>query len=35
MNQILKNFEENGFVILKNFISNNQFDFLCEKLNKI
>ena len=34
MNQILQNYEENGFVVLKNFISNNQFDIICEKLNK-
>ena len=34
MNKVLENFEQNGFLILKNFISNNQFNIICEKINQ-
>ena len=34
MNHILKDFEKDGFVIIKKFILNTQFDIICEKLNK-
>ncbi len=32
--QIKKNFEENGYIILKNFISNNGFNEMCENLKR-
>jgi len=34
VNHILKDFEKDGFVIIKKFILNTQFDIICEKLNK-
>ena len=34
MTEKLDNFEKNGFIILRNFIKDENFDYLCEKLKE-